>query len=85
MLLQAQQATQLQEHGTQRENVDLQRIAEVDEHEGFGILPAHNVQARCSHLQLRQGHESWTAGLSRSQARTHHAHVHPWVWLLDLL
>lgn len=50
LLLEAQQFAQLQEHIAQHEDIDLERVREVDEHEGLGVLPAHDIQAGSGYL-----------------------------------
>lgn len=50
MLLQAQQLAEVQEDSAQSKDIDLERVREVDEHEGLGVLAAHDVQTCCCHL-----------------------------------
>jgi hypothetical protein len=50
VLLEAEEAAQLQEHRAQDVHVRLHDVAEVDEHVRPGLLPAHDVQARAGHL-----------------------------------
>ena len=58
VLLQAQEAAQLQPHSPQLVHIDLERVREVDEHEGLALLPADHVQARRSHLTAHT-HTHW--------------------------
>lgn len=51
LLLQAQQLAQLQEDVAQHEDIDLECIREVYEHEGLRVLPAHNVETSSRYLR----------------------------------
>ena len=50
-LLHVQRLAQRHEHGAQHEHIELQRVAEVYQHEGLGVLAADDVQAGRRHLR----------------------------------
>ena len=51
MLLQAEDAPQLQEDGPQHKHIDLQDVGKVQQHEGVAFLAADDVDGGCSDLQ----------------------------------
>ena len=53
MLLQAEDAAQLQEHGPQHKHIDLQDVCKIQQHEGVTLLATDDVDGRCRNLHSK--------------------------------